>query len=184
MIDCWGYKSLKIKEKNCALALDNFFSQISDKKNIIRVILFGDPENNEQYSHELDVLKNKINEYFGDKPPLFNYIAQKNLLDSDYSLEIHSLDNFKNIEYKKYKDIPYILIDFDDCKEIHISGIKGDNINDHIFEQSQQAFLKIGEILKKEDYPIESIIRQWNYIEKITYVNNGRQNYQEFNDAR
>lgn len=53
-----------------------------------------------------------------------------------------------------------------------------------IAKQSEEVFDTIRTIMEAESMPIYSIVRQWNYIEKITEYNQGRQNYQAFNDAR
>ena len=52
-------------------------------------------------------------------------------------------------------------------------------------EQSHGVFSRIAGVLETEGMPVSSIIRQWNYIEKITACDaTGHQHYQDFNDAR
>ena len=63
---------------------------------------------------------------------------------------------------------------------IHIS----DDLNLPVREQSEQAFRKVEEILKAEQMNFGDIVRQWNYLERITDITHGNQCYQDFNDVR
>ena len=46
------------------------------------------------------------------------------------------------------------------------------------------AFRFLGDVLRREGFPLNSIIRQWNYIERITAFDGQDQHYQAFNNAR
>ena len=46
------------------------------------------------------------------------------------------------------------------------------------------AFRLLGYVLRREGFPVISIIRQWNYIERITAFDGPDQHYQAFNNAR
>ncbi|MBR2170277.1 MAG: endoribonuclease L-PSP, partial [Alistipes sp.] len=65
-----------------------------------------------------------------------------------------------------------------------LSGAIYSSTNISITEQSNQIFRELGDILANEDYNINNIVRQWNYIENITSLSPEGQNYQQFNDAR
>ena len=47
-----------------------------------------------------------------------------------------------------------------------------------------EAFRLLGDVLRREGFPLNSIIRQWNYIERITAFDGPDQHYQAFNNAR
>ena len=47
-----------------------------------------------------------------------------------------------------------------------------------------EAFRLLGDVLRREGFPLNSIIRQWNYIERITAFDGQDQHYQAFNNAR
>jgi enamine deaminase RidA (YjgF/YER057c/UK114 family) len=47
-----------------------------------------------------------------------------------------------------------------------------------------EAFSLMGKLLEKTQFPVSSVIRQWNYIENILGYENDLQNYQEFNNVR
>ena len=65
-----------------------------------------------------------------------------------------------------------------------VSGLRADFPGLDLREQADAIFSGLDEILRLEEIPISSIIRQWNYIEQILAITNGRQHYQEFNDSR
>jgi enamine deaminase RidA (YjgF/YER057c/UK114 family) len=49
---------------------------------------------------------------------------------------------------------------------------------------AEEVFSLMGRLLEKTQFPVSSVIRQWNYIENILGYENGLQNYQEFNNVR
>ena len=63
-------------------------------------------------------------------------------------------------------------------------GFHGDVLNQSVLQQSDTIFTLIDALLKQEQFPINSIVRQWNYIEKITSFDGDDQHYQMFNNAR
>jgi hypothetical protein len=50
--------------------------------------------------------------------------------------------------------------------------------------QAEESFMAMRELLALQKFPVGSVIRQWNYIEDILGVEEGKQHYQEFNDVR
>lgn len=77
----------------------------------------------------------------------------------------------------------YLLLHSDGCEELLTRGIHFPLAGD-IGEQSVKVFDRIGNILDSESFAVSDIVRQWNYIDHITAVNDSIQNYQLFNDAR
>jgi len=51
-------------------------------------------------------------------------------------------------------------------------------------ENSEQVFVELSRIFKDTDFPVSSIIRQWNYIEDILGFDGQEQRYQVFNNVR
>jgi hypothetical protein len=49
---------------------------------------------------------------------------------------------------------------------------------------AEKAFMCFGDFLADVRFPVNSIIRQWNYIENILGFDGERQRYQEFNEVR
>lgn len=102
-------------------------------------------------------------------------------------MEVHEvqLTEQDRVEYRIQGDLPYITIEREGCKRLFLSGVTGDVLHQNIREQSHEVFSRIARVLETEGMPVSSIIRQWNYIEKITACDaTGHQHYQDFNDAR
>lgn len=102
-------------------------------------------------------------------------------------MEVHEvqLTEQDHIEYRMLEDLSYIIIEREGCKRLFLSGVAGDVLHQSIREQSHEVFSRIAKVLETEGMPVFSIIRQWNYIEKITACDaTGHQHYQDFNDAR
>ena len=51
-------------------------------------------------------------------------------------------------------------------------------------ENSEKAFSRLSSIFSSVDFPVNSIVRQWNYIENILGFDGAEQRYQAFNNAR
>lgn len=77
----------------------------------------------------------------------------------------------------------YSVLRSEGCVELLTCGIHFPLAGD-IGEQSVKVFDRIGNILESESFKVSDIVRQWNYIDHITTVDDGIQNYQLFNDAR
>ena len=118
--------------------------------------------------------------------PLGSYVAQPPQT-MGLTMEVHEvvLTEQDRIEYRNREGVAYITIEREGCKRLFMSGVMGDIFRQTVREQSREVFSKIAGVLETEKMPVSSIIRQWNYIEKITdYDTTGHQHYQDFNDAR
>ena len=78
----------------------------------------------------------------------------------------------------------YKLISSNGCTELITGGIVPRVEGGSTFEQSKDIFDGIAKMLSGNGFKPSDIYRQWNYIPGITMLNDGSQNYQEFNDAR
>ena len=152
----------------------------------VRIVVFGSPMSNEDYISGFECIKEAVRKHFKTNLPLVSCVAQpphsENLV-----MEVHevALREEDTISYKNIEDISYIVVERIGCKRLFMSGVIGDVLKQTIREQSDEVFAKIAKVLKVENMSISSIIRQWNYIEKITaYDVEGHQHYQDFNDAR
>ncbi len=65
-----------------------------------------------------------------------------------------------------------------------LAGSVQDNSGAGCSENSEKAFLAIGQLLGKTGFPVSSIVRQWNYIENILGREGDKQRYQVFNNIR
>jgi enamine deaminase RidA (YjgF/YER057c/UK114 family) len=152
----------------------------------VRFVFFGTPQSCSNYYSELAILKEKIAAKYGAKSPVISYVSQKPLCNNSLVLEAHSIEisTVRDIQYHQFENNQYITIEDKKSKNLSIGGIFANNFETSIFEQSSKIFETIKKILDKEEMPISSIVRQWNYIAQITCVQKEKQHYQEFNDAR
>lgn len=152
----------------------------------VRMTFFGKPDSQEQYLERLHIINEVIAEKFGDKKPVFSYVSQPPLV-GDLVLETVCVQKhgYFDVNYKTCGDISYIQILFQGGKFICVGGVMGSDIlTQTIAQQCKEIFKKLDEILIAEDLKVENILRQWNYVEQITSINKGVQNYQSLNDER
>ena len=146
--------------------------------NICGIVLFCQ-EDKTGYHNMLDNFKSSLKEILGRDIPV-TLVPQSILPEEGLCAEIYMLDSVDGIEFKE----GYGLVESDGCSLIFIEGIASSDFSDGVFKQSCQVFEKLDAILSKHGFRPEDIVRQWNYIGNITHHREGRQNYQEFNDAR
>lgn len=152
----------------------------------VRMVFFGAPTDNNEYVAHLNYLKEAVKRYFGNQQPVVSYVAQP-VETEGMAMEVHEvvLTEQDTVTYWEYAAISYIIVERNGCKRLFLGGVTGDVLNQSIRQQSEDIFARIRQLLDNERLPVSSIVRQWNYIEKITdYDDAGHQHYQEFNDAR
>jgi len=158
------------------------FSKLNINDNLLKMSVFADSYSCEGYVKNLNFIKEVVKSKFGPDAIEISYIAQKPL-DAELILEFVHAEKESNVFYNSHNGITYAKVEEGDKKMIFISGICGE-INQLISKQSRLIFQSIDEILKFEDMPISSIVRQWNFIPGITMFENDFQHYQQFNDIR
>ena len=152
----------------------------------VRIVIFDAPVDNEEYVARFACIREAVKELFKEKQPSVSYVAQPPQ-SMGLVMEVHEeqLTEQDHIEYRMLGDLPYITIEREGCKRLFLSGVTGDVLHQSIREQSHEVFSRIAKVLETEGMPVSSIIRQWNYIEKITACDaTGHQHYQDFNDVR
>jgi enamine deaminase RidA (YjgF/YER057c/UK114 family) len=120
--------------------------------------------------------------------PATSIVAQSPVSGSEVVLELicTKIGGDKKVTYKNSAGIPYTVVDYGSFKAVHCGGLMG-LPGDSITEAATKAFEAALSILSAEGLSIHHIIRQWNYIEDIAFVEEeggSRQNYQDFNDIR
>ena len=155
--------------------------QIGTGKRIIKITLFNAPADNGEYISNLSVFKEAVAGYFGENAPLVAYVAQP-CVTAGMAAEVTYMPDDENLVCE-YGD-GYILLRGDSFRELISEGVVPSSLSGSIREQSESVFARIGKMLSDNGFSTDDIYRQWNYIEQITSMHNGRQNYQEFNDAR
>lgn len=165
--------------------VDNLLAELSPKRHIFRLIFFGTPIDNEQYITRRTILHRKVQEKFGDRQPVLSYVAQP-ALDGTLTLEAHSYqaDDADHITYQPNNGFPYIVLKNQDGRFLFAGGFHSDITTFDTQQQSVEVFRLASEVLHREGFSIDNIIRQWNYIEQITAFDGFDQHYQMFNNVR
>lgn len=152
---------------------------------ILRLVFFTAHTSNEEYVEQRTYLQSRIADMCGDRMPVVSLVSQP-VLGAGMAMEVHSYipGNKDKVCYSVWKGFPYITIENEEMKALFAGGIQGDVLKESIACQSHAVFGLLGEILEHEQIPLTSIIRQWNYIERITHIGQEGQHYQLFNNAR
>lgn len=143
---------------------------------VIRIVIFGAPENNTEHAAERSTIERRCREIFAEKAPIVGYIAQTPLR-CRLAAEVTAIDRSDAERVVRHGD--YLTID----EEILSGGIYAPTTM-HIGEQARVIFERMDQILKAEGVATEDIVRQWNYIEQITHLAPEGQHYQLLNDER
>ena len=135
----------------------------------VRIVIFDAPVDNEEYVARFACIREAVKELFKEKQPSVSYVAQPPQ-SMGLVMEVHEvqLTEQDHIEYRMLGDLSYIIIEREGCKRLFLSGVTGDVLHQSIREQSHEVFSRIAKVLETEGMPVSSIIRQWNYIQKIT----------------
>ncbi|MDR1644366.1 MAG: endoribonuclease L-PSP [Tannerellaceae bacterium] len=178
------YRIYTTDEKAFPAMVDDLLDQLPPSEPILRLAFFGAPPSNEEYLLRHSLLKDKVAARYGNSPAL-SYVSQPPL-NAPLILEVHSItpDEIDHIAYKRSGPHPYVLLENNDGRFLFAGGFQSDITRRTIRQQAREVFSQIGRLLEEERFPVRSIIRQWNYIEQITRIQDGNQNYQSFNNAR
>lgn len=166
--------------------VDDLLAQLPKDVLLLRLVFFGSPNDNEQYVMRRTLLREKVGKYCADqKMPVLTYVSQPSL-SGGLILEAHTYlaDKGDRVTYKQIDKFPYVVLENNHGRFLFAGGFHGDVISLSIEQQSEEVFGWIADLMQKEGFPINSIIRQWNYIEKITASDGEDQHYQMFNNAR
>jgi enamine deaminase RidA (YjgF/YER057c/UK114 family) len=179
------YRSFQTGFSTFSENVSQLLIDIPDKKRVLTICIFG-KVTDDKYLFNLSIIQKQAEKVFG-RLPLISYIAQSPENEDDLIAEAGYLSDGIPVESVNYHEIPdgrYLTINTQKFSALMIEGIIAGNFSQSIANQSQDVFSRIQKILETECMRIENIVRQWNYIGHITAVENGKQNYQEFNDER
>ncbi len=179
------YRLLTTVKTDFQTMVDHLLSQLPTDETIVRLMFFGTPANNGEYVERRSVLRDKVEQHFGIKKPALSYVSQPPL-NTSLLLEVHSYqaDKEDRITHGVHNQLSYVLLENKTGRFLYAGGFQGDVAGTNVEEQSAEVFRQINEVLIKERFPINSIVRQWNYIEQITALDGYNQHYQSFNNAR
>ena len=152
------------------------------KQTIIRVLFFTDVANNNDFLQKQAFVLTQAKLLFVEKMPLINIISQAPF---GYNLiaEIHSVD--ASVAFKNAFGTNYIVAKNNEEKALFTTlAPEYSTINAPIAQQAEKTFATLTAVFEKEGMTIDCILRQWNYVERITDTDSLGQRYQQFNDAR
>ena len=148
----------------------------------VRLVFFDNPSDTEEYYRRWSLLQKKISTGFNYPVPV-SYVAQPPC-SGKVVMEAHELNGVPEdarIIYKKH----YCLVEYESYRFLFVSGINKSEGIVHTASNTAGAFREIRNILATVKMPVSSIVRQWNYIERIgAFDRDGFQNYQNFNNER
>ncbi len=165
--------------------VEGLLAQLPRDRKMLRLVFFGAPHDNNQYVERRGILREKMHACFGNNEPVLTYVSQPSL-NGGLVLEAHmySPDKDESIAYRCLGDLPYVVVTNDCGRFLFAGGIHGDVVAHGMEQQSKEVFRQVAEVMEKENFPINSIVRQWNYIEQITAFDGVDQHYQILNNAR
>ncbi len=183
-IDRVHYSIYRAADDEFPLMAENLMRQVAVGGHVLRLVIFGRPENNDQYVERRSFFRSLAEKHFGDCMPVLSYVAQPSLGDG-LVMEVHYCEESEKdeVKYKSFAGFPYVVVENDEGRFVYAGGLYSDLSYD-IDNQSSEIFAAAGGILQEEGLEAGDIVRQWNYIERITDWDGPRQHYQMFNNAR
>ena len=165
--------------------VDALLEQLPKDESVLRLVFFGMPADNRQYVERRMILREKVRKFYGDIEPVVSYVSQPPL-NAGLILEVHSYkaDENDRLTHRHYKGFPYVILENVDGRFLYAGGFYGDVLNFSIQQQAVDIFQMLETLMRREGFPLNSIIRQWNYIEQITHLDGSDQHYQMFNNVR
>ncbi|MDH6303856.1 enamine deaminase RidA (YjgF/YER057c/UK114 family) [Parabacteroides sp. PF5-5] len=179
------YRIYSTEKADFPLMVENLLKQLPEGEAVLRLAFLGTPTTNEEYITRRSILWEKVSQDYGENKPCLSYVSQPPL-NASLILEVHSYipEAEDTVSYRQIKGHPYVVLENTEGRFLFAGGFQTDVIKLPIEVQSVEVFKEIDELLQLEGFLINSIIRQWNYIEQITAYQNDNQNYQSFNNAR
>jgi enamine deaminase RidA (YjgF/YER057c/UK114 family) len=136
-----------------------------------------------EYHQLLDNLRSVVSRELGRRVPV-TLIPQYIFPNGGLTLNIYTIDNADKLIVEERDGICYGFIENDKERLLFVEGIPSSDFAQSVRKQSDEVFKKLDSLLTSFGFEVDDIVRQWNYIGNIVAHKNGKQNYQEFNDAR
>lgn len=172
-----GCKSQDEQLQNCFGKL----KQINSGKKVFKVNFFVDTSTDESYNKLRKEIKQLISSKYST-PVITSVIAQPPLTCKVIAEVFYYDPSVWISEMIKMEHVAAMLFKRDDTEII--VGTVQDNTSKNCRENTENVFGAFGKLLDNFDFPVHSIIRQWNYLEDILGFDGKEQRYQEFNNAR
>lgn len=183
----YSYKIYKSIQENFQQSVQDLLQMVDKCSNRLPVkfVFFGNPSSNEEYVYQSSIIARAVEQIYVNEIPACGYVSQPPL-DSDLILEVTYLDNYNDFKtsYNETDGIDYVVVKNDVYEELIVGGVIDNPVDNTIRTQCKNVYLTVSNILAKENFMGSDIVRQWNYIERITAFEGEYQHYQCFNDVR
>lgn len=166
---------------NYAAALKQAMNRVPSDR-VCGVVVHGTSDNVE-YHHLLRNVKSAVCASLGRCVPV-TLVPQYVLPDGGLTLDIYALESTSDLRILEHDGVCYGKIESENEHLLFIEGIPSSDFSVCVCQQSEEVFSKMDAILSLHGFAVDDIVRQWNYIGNIVSYRDGKQNYQEFNDAR
>jgi enamine deaminase RidA (YjgF/YER057c/UK114 family) len=163
--------------KNCLLQLKN----INSGKKIFKLNFFIQANSKEDYIHFQQSIQREVYNQFSSEI-LISVLAQPPLTGKLIVEACFYDPHFWKSEIVLKGENGAVLFEQEDSR-ILIGNVQS-NENAECRLNSENAFNRLSEIFESTGFQINSIVRQWNYIENILGFDGNEQRYQEFNNVR
>lgn len=163
--------------QNCLLQL----KIINSGKKIFKLNFFIDVNTKEEYVHFQQTIHHKVYSLFSNEillsvlaqPP----VAGKLIVEACYYDPL-----FWKSDFVSKGENGAVLFEQEDSRILIGNVQSNENVGCRL--NSEKTFDRLSEIFESAGFRINSIVRQWNYIENILGFDGSKQRYQEFNNVR
>jgi len=172
-----GDGTLNNQLQNCLLQL----KKINSGKQIFKLNFFVDADSDDGYTRLNAEIQSQISQIYSNNI-VVSVIAQPPLT-SKIIIEAFYYDPVLwDIKYIKTGNNFAVLFKQNNT-EVLIGNVQS-NKREGCKTDSENAFNTFSKLFKKLNFPVNSILRQWNYLEDIVGFDGENQRYQEFNNVR
>lgn len=152
----------------------------------VKLSVFLNSESEKDFAGEKKLLGEIISKRFSECPA-FSVVSQSPAASFKLSLEAVIIAAGYRLAFRVYNQFPYVVAETDDYTILWASGLEAANLLS-VEEGADISFGLMQGILEHEGLNFNDIVRQWNYIPRICFVEqrNGAliQHYQSFNEVR
>jgi hypothetical protein len=172
-------------EEECRQCIDRIAKSIPSEQKIVKLNIFVDLPDYQTLTRSRMEISGLIANTFDEIRPAYNIVVQPPEKPWKVTVEALTVTPLSGSLITRFLgEIPYVVMDSDDSKEIWAAGLDTGLFPDDTRKAAESGFDKVKSILESENMSLNNIVRQWNYIGNILSIKNGYQNYQVFNEVR
>ena len=152
------YNIFQTSQTDFNSAVDELLACIPQNEVVLRLVFFGMPLSNSQYLERRLLIREKIRHRYQQMEPALTYVAQPPL-GATLIMEVHSYvpEADDSIVFRHYEGTPYVLLENKEMRCLYAGGFQEDILMFGIRQQASGVFRCLGELLRKEGFPVNSI---------------------------